>query len=59
QKVVGLEVNANHIRSVRSGRVRGVWPALHPRSRQNVWQNDIIDQQVRLFCSNTLKTAVV
>jgi 1,4-dihydroxy-2-naphthoyl-CoA hydrolase len=24
QKVVGLEVNANHIRSVRSGRVRGV-----------------------------------
>jgi 1,4-dihydroxy-2-naphthoyl-CoA hydrolase len=23
QKVVGLEVNANHIRSVRSGRVRG------------------------------------
>jgi 1,4-dihydroxy-2-naphthoyl-CoA hydrolase len=24
QKVVGLEVNANHIRSVRSGRVRGI-----------------------------------
>jgi 1,4-dihydroxy-2-naphthoyl-CoA hydrolase len=29
QKVVGLEVNANHIRSVRSGRVRGVCRALH------------------------------
>ncbi len=28
QKVVGLEVNANHIRSARGGRVRGVCKAL-------------------------------
>ena len=38
QKVVGLEVNANHIRSVRSGRVRGVCRALHVGSRHQVWQ---------------------
>ena len=37
QKVVGLEVNANHIRSVRSGRVRGVCRALHVGSRHQVW----------------------
>lgn len=42
QKVVGLEVNANHIRSVRSGRVRGVCRALHVGSRHQVWQIDKI-----------------
>jgi 1,4-dihydroxy-2-naphthoyl-CoA hydrolase len=34
----GLEVNANHIRSVRSGRVRGVCRALHAGSSHQVWQ---------------------
>ncbi len=48
QKVVGLEVNANHIRSVRSGRVRGVCRALHVGSRHQVWQIDISDEQGRL-----------
>ncbi len=33
QKVVGLEVNANHIRAVRSGRVRGVCEAIHTGRR--------------------------
>ena len=59
QKVVGLEVNANHIRSVRSGRVRGVCRALHAGSRHQVWQIDILDEQDRLCCSSRLTTAVV
>ncbi|MGS6560763.1 thioesterase, partial [Enterobacter intestinihominis] len=37
----------NHIRSVRSGRVRGVWRALHAGSRPHVWQIDIIDHPDR------------
>jgi 1,4-dihydroxy-2-naphthoyl-CoA hydrolase len=59
QKVVGLEVNANHIRSVRSGRVRGICRALHAGSRHQVWQIDILDEQERLCCSSRLTTAVV
>ncbi|MCF6668560.1 1,4-dihydroxy-2-naphthoyl-CoA hydrolase [Raoultella ornithinolytica] len=59
QKVVGLEVNANHIRSVRSGRVRGVCKALHVGSRHQVWQIEIFDEQGRLCCSSRLTTAVV
>ena len=59
QKVVGLEVNANHIRSVRSGRVRGVCRALHTGGRHQVWQIDIFDDQQRLCCSSRLTTAVV
>lgn len=59
QKVVGLEVNANHIRSVRSGRVRGVCRALHVGSRHQVWQIEISDEQGRLCCSSRLTTAVI
>ncbi|MDM4207784.1 1,4-dihydroxy-2-naphthoyl-CoA hydrolase [Klebsiella spallanzanii] len=59
QKVVGLEVNANHIRSVRSGRVRGVCRALHTGSRHQVWQIEISDEQGRLCCSSRLTTAVI
>ena len=59
QKVVGLEVNAHHIRSVRSGRVRGVCKALHIGSRHQVWQIEIFDEQRRLCCSSRLTTAVV
>ncbi|MEX9252397.1 1,4-dihydroxy-2-naphthoyl-CoA hydrolase [Pseudenterobacter timonensis] len=59
QKVVGLEVNANHLRAVRSGRVRGVCRALHTGSRHQVWQIDIFDEQGRLCCTSRLTTAVV
>ena len=59
QKVVGLEVNANHLRSVGSGRVRGVCRALHTGRRHQVWQIDIFDEQQNLCCSSRLTTAVV
>lgn len=59
QKVVGLEVNANHLRPVRSGRVRGVCKALHTGGRHQVWQIDIFDEEARLCCSSRLTTAVV
>jgi 1,4-dihydroxy-2-naphthoyl-CoA hydrolase len=59
QKVVGLEITANHLRSVRSGRVRGVCRALHTGGRHQVWQIDIYDEQQRLCCSSRLTTAVV
>ncbi len=59
QKIVGLEVNANHIRSVRDGRVRGVCRALHVGARHQVWQIEIFDHQNRLCCTSRLTTAVV
>lgn len=59
QKIVGLEVNANHIRSVRSGRVRGICRALHVGGRHQVWQIEIFDEQNRLCCTSRLTTAVV
>ncbi|EAC0288192.1 1,4-dihydroxy-2-naphthoyl-CoA hydrolase [Salmonella enterica] len=59
QKVVGLEVNANHVQSARQGRVRGVCKALHTGARHQVWQIEIFDEQGRLCCSSRLTTAIV
>lgn len=58
QTVVGLEVNANHLRAVRSGRVRGVCRPLHTGKQNQVWQIDIYDDQSRLCCTSRLTTAV-
>ncbi|HBC80759.1 1,4-dihydroxy-2-naphthoyl-CoA hydrolase [Pseudescherichia vulneris] len=59
QRVVGIEINANHIRAVRSGRVRGVCAALHTGGRHQVWQIEIFDEKNRLCCSSRLTTAVI
>ncbi|MEJ5070974.1 1,4-dihydroxy-2-naphthoyl-CoA hydrolase [Enterobacter ludwigii] len=59
EKVVGVEVNANHIRAVRSGRVRGVCKALHAGRRHQVWQIEIFDEHGKLCCTSRLTTAVV
>ena len=57
--VVGLEINANHIRSARDGEVRGVCRALHLGRSHQVWQIEIFDQQNRLCCTSRLTTAVM
>ncbi|WP_058909843.1 1,4-dihydroxy-2-naphthoyl-CoA hydrolase [Entomohabitans teleogrylli] len=59
QKVVGVEVNANHLRSVREGLVRGVCRALHTGRRHQVWQIDIYDDRQRLCCTSRLTTSVI
>lgn len=59
QKVVGLEINANHLRSAREGIVRGVCKAVHVGRRHQVWQIDISDEQGRLCCTSRLTTAMV
>ncbi|MFZ4832946.1 hotdog fold thioesterase [Rouxiella sp. Mn2063] len=59
QHVVGIEINANHIRSARSGNVRGVCRALHVGRRNQVWQIEIFDQEQHLCCISRLTTAVI
>jgi len=59
QQVVGLEVNANHLRSARDGEVRGICRALHIGRRHQVWQIEIFDVSGRLCCTSRLTTAVI
>ncbi|GBD00988.1 1,4-dihydroxy-2-naphthoyl-CoA hydrolase [bacterium HR18] len=56
---VGLEINANHIRAVRSGQVKGVARPLHIGRRTQVWDIRIYDAQERLVCISRLTLAVL
>lgn len=56
---VGVEVNANHLRAVKSGTVTGVARALHLGGRIQVWEISIGDEDDRTVCVSRLTLAVV
>ena len=56
---VGLEINANHVRAVRSGYVYGVVRPLHIGSSTQLWEIKISDEQERLVCISRLTMAVL
>lgn len=56
---VGLEINANHLRGVRSGTVTGTARPLHVGRRTQVWQIEIHDAAGRLACVSRLTLAVL
>lgn len=56
---VGQEINANHIRAVRSGRVTGTARPLHRGARSQVWEIRIEDDRQRLAAISRMTLAVV
>jgi 1,4-dihydroxy-2-naphthoyl-CoA hydrolase len=56
---VGLEINANHVRAVRSGFVYGTARPLHIGSSTQLWEIRIVDEQERLVCISRLTMAVL
>ncbi len=46
----GLEINANHLRSVQDGKVTAVGIPLHSGRSTAVWSIEIRDEQERLVC---------
>lgn len=56
---VGLEINANHIRSVREGFVYGIAKALHVGRKTQVWEVRITNQEQQLVCISRLTVAVI
>lgn len=58
-RCVGIEVNANHMRSVQQGLVTGTARALHLGRTTHVWQTQIVDDAQRLICISRLTVAVV
>lgn len=59
QAVVGVEINANHLRSVSEGWVWGRVSPLHVGRRTQVWDIRIRDAQQRLVCISRLTLAVI
>jgi len=56
---VGLEINANHIRSVRSGYVYGVAQPIHLGNRTQVWEIRVSNDQQELVCISRITMAIV
>lgn len=56
---VGLEINANHIRSVREGVVTATATPLHLGATTHVWDIKIHDEKNRLVCVSRLTVAIL
>jgi len=56
---VGLEINANHIRSVKSGQVTGTARPLHLGRSTQLWDIRITDAQGHLVCVSRLTMAIL
>lgn len=56
---VGLEINANHLRSVRSGRVTAIARPLHIGNSTHVWEIKIMDDDDNLSCISRLTVAIL
>lgn len=55
---VGLDINANHVRSMRDGMVIGTATPIHRGVSTQVWQINITDERDRLVCTSRLTIAV-
>lgn len=59
QRAVGLEVNANHVRSVSNGMVKAVGVPVHVGRSTLVWDVRIYDDAERLICISRCTIAVI
>ncbi|MBK9734431.1 MAG: hotdog fold thioesterase [Saprospiraceae bacterium] len=59
QSVVGIEVNANHIRGAKSGYVYSITKPIKTGRTIHIWQTDIYDELERMICTSRLTVMVV
>ncbi len=56
---VGLEVNANHLRPVKTGIVTGTCKPLHIGGKTHVWDIKIMNEAGKLVCISRLTVAII
>jgi 1,4-dihydroxy-2-naphthoyl-CoA hydrolase len=56
---VGLDINANHIRAIRSGTVTGVAKPIHIGRSTHVWEINITDENQRMVCVSRITMAIL
>jgi 1,4-dihydroxy-2-naphthoyl-CoA hydrolase len=59
RRCVGLEINANHLRSVDAGWVTGIARPLHIGGSTHVWDIRITDDEEHLICIARLTMAII
>lgn len=57
--IVGLEINANHLKSATSGRVRGEGKPVHIGRKTHVWSIELKNEEGKLLCISRCTIAVV
>ncbi len=56
---VGLEINANHVKGVREGFVKGITKPIHIGKKTQVWEIRITTEQDELVCISRITMAVL
>lgn len=56
---VGLEVNANHLRPVKSGFVTGICKPIHIGGKTHVWDIRLYDNRGKMNCVSRLTVAII
>ncbi len=59
QACVGLEINANHVRAVKEGKVRGVAKPVHIGKSTQIWEIKIYDGADKLCCISRITMAIL
>lgn len=59
QICVGLEINANHVRSISEGFVYGKAQAVHIGKKTHIWDIRIVNEKKELVCISRLTIAVL
>jgi 1,4-dihydroxy-2-naphthoyl-CoA hydrolase len=59
QSVVGIEINANHIRGMKAGIVTAKAKLVHGGKTSHIWQVDLTDENQKLVCTGRLTVLVV
>ena len=59
ERIVGIEINANHLRAKRDGMLTAIALPLHIGRRTHVWDVRITDEEGKLVCISRCTVAVV
>jgi 1,4-dihydroxy-2-naphthoyl-CoA hydrolase len=59
QICVGLEINANHLKSVKEGFVKGIAKPVHLGKTTQVWEVKIYNQTEQLCCISRITMAIL
>jgi len=59
QYCVGLDINANHVKSAKSGYVVGTAKPIHIGKRTHVWEIRIVNEQRELVCISRITMAII
>jgi len=59
QVAMGIEINANHLRSIKDGIVQAIATPIHKGKMTMVWQIEIKDEAERIICVSRCTVGIV